>query len=168
MLLSQEINESSSSIAPEDEFKNINFSLYVSRDYEKVLAQINQKFTEFNDAFSDEFTYFKQGMFKKLLDTDSKYADIENRTTQKLEELIQQIRNFIPININVNSNSQMVNNNLGGGTNLGNKGININKVKGKDSIEEDNQQGGYLQDMRILNANTQRNSKSREVKVRLR
>ncbi len=69
--------------------------------------QINQKLVEFNE----DFNYFKQGMFKKISDTDTKYAEIENRTMQRLEELIQQIKNFIPININVNTSNEVMNSN---------------------------------------------------------
>jgi len=150
-----------------------------------VDKQISQKLLEFND----EFKHFKQGMFKKMLDTDSKYADIENRTSMKLEELIQQIRTFIPININVNANSQVFSNNpnnnpnnlinnpnnnlINNQNNNKNKQQNIenytsNKKNKIENLEEENPQL-FFQDMRFVNnANTQRNSKSREVKVKLR
>jgi len=50
-------------------------------------------------------------MFKKFNETEHKYLEIENNTAKKLDELIQQIRNYLPINVNVNTNSQMINNN---------------------------------------------------------
>ena len=54
---------------------------------------------------------FRQGMFNKFSETDYKYAQIENNTSKKLDELIQQIKTYIPINVNVNANNQMINNN---------------------------------------------------------
>ena len=124
---------------------NINYTSYSTNNNGKesqIQKEIIQKFKEFSETFIN----FKKGFFKKVHEIDIKIDQGNISNKKKMDELISQIKPYIPVNINI-SNIQ---------SNPTNQNATNNKVE--SYIVEDVDEGTYGRLNNNANSNSNKNT----------